>query len=187
MSRSRIETNPHPVSASRRHIVTQTPRQPLHRAEEVMQQEKVTVRTVARRMKVSADQVNSELDPRRDLRLSELYRWQAALKVPIAELLSHPGTGLSESIQLRAKLLKMMKTVRSIQEKSEDEAIDRLAARLASQLMDLMPELKEVAPWPIVGKRRSLDELGAITERVMPDSMFGTNPHGTSPSSSMNE
>ena len=69
-----------------------------------------------------------------------------------------------------------MKTVRSIQEKSEDEVIDRLAARLAGQLMDLMPELKEVSSWPSVGQRRTLDELGAIVERILPESFFNGSP-----------
>ena len=174
--RSRVEIDLGPVSGSRRRASTRPMLKPLHRAAEVMQQEGISLRSIAGRMNLSAERARAELDPRRDLRLSELYRWQAALNVPVVDLLVHPGTGLSGSVQLRAELLKLMKTVRSIQEKSEDEAIDRLAARLAGQLMDLMPELKDVSSWPSIGQRRTLDELGAIVERILPESFLNGSP-----------
>ncbi len=176
MNGSRSEVNLRPVSGSRRRASGQQMQPPLHRAAEVLQQEAISLRTVARRMNVSADQARAELNPQRDLRLSDLYRWKSALKVPAVDLLVHPGTGLSDSIQLRAKLLKMMKTVRSIQETCASENVSRLAERLERQLTDLMPELKDVSSWPSVGKRRTLDELGAITERMLPESIFGNNP-----------
>ena len=176
MNKSRVETDLGPVSGSRRHSVTRPSQQPLHRAAEVFQQEGISLRSIAGRMNISAGQARAELDTRWDLRLSELYRWQAALNVPVVDLLVHPGNGLSGSVQLRARLLKLMKTVRSIQEKSEDEAIDRLATRLAGQLMDLMPELKNVSSWPSIGQRRTLDELGAIVERILPESFFNGSP-----------
>ncbi len=176
MNRSRVETDLDPVSGSRRRAITRPMLKPLHRAAEVLQQEGISLRAIANRMNISAEQARAELDPRRDLRLSELYRWQAALNVPVVDLLVRPGTGLSGSVQLRARLLKLMKTVRSIQEKSADKAIDRLAARLAGQLMDLMPELKDVSPWPSVGQPRTLDEMGAIVERILPESFFNGSP-----------
>ena len=176
MNRSRIKTDLGPVSGSRRRAITQPMLKPLHRTAEVMQQEGISLRAIASRMNTSAEQARAELDPRRDLRLSELYRWQAALNVPVVDLLVRPGIGLSGSVQLRAKLLKLMKTVRSIQEKSADEAISCLAARLAGQLMDLMPELKDVSPWPSVGQPRTLDELGAIVEHILPESFFNGSP-----------
>ena len=45
-----------------------------------------------------------------DLLVSELYRWQAALDVPIEELLAEPVDSLSPRVMMRASLLKVMKT-----------------------------------------------------------------------------
>jgi len=180
MNRPRNKVILYPVAGSRRLTSSKPIRQPLHRAAEVLRQEAISLRTVARRMNVSAEQARDELNPERDLRLTELYRWKSALRVPTIDLLIHPGTGLSDSIQIRAKLLKMMKTVRSIQESCEDEGVTRLAERLERQLTDLMPELKDVASWPSVGKRRTLDELGAIAERILPESIFKSGSSGTS-------
>jgi hypothetical protein len=142
-----------------------------------MRQEDVSLRTISRRLNYPLDLIRAQADPCFDLRLSDLYRWQTALKVPIADLIEPPGTGLSSPIRLRANLLKMMKTVRSIQETSHEESVARLAARLGDELVQLMPELREVASWPTVGQRRTLDELGAIADKVVPEAVF-SNPQG---------
>jgi hypothetical protein len=44
---------------------------------------------------------------------------------------------------------------------------------LISQLVELMPELKEVSAWHSVGQRRTQDEMGRIVERTIPDNFFG--------------
>ena len=49
--------------------------------------------------------------------LSDLHRWQQALAVPIAELLGEPEGELSPPVRLRPRLLRAMKTVRSIQQR----------------------------------------------------------------------
>jgi hypothetical protein len=41
-----------------------------------------------------------------------------------------------------------------------------MAQTLCEQLTEMMPELKEVAPWHTVGQRRSLDEMGRVAENV---------------------
>ena len=60
-----------------------------------MESEGVGVRTAAQRMNLSMAQVRAESEPSYDLRLSDLYRWQAALRVPVGELLNEPDTDLS--------------------------------------------------------------------------------------------
>jgi hypothetical protein len=175
MNGSRSEINLNPVSGSRRQMSKEAAQPSLHRVGDVLQQEAISLRTIARRMNVTSDQARTEMNPQRDMRLSELYRWKAALNVPTVDLLVRPDIGLSDSVDFRASLLKIMKTVRSIQDVSHGENIDRLAARLARQLTDLMPELKDVSSWPSVGKRRSLDELGAIADNMLPDSIFPGN------------
>ena len=40
------------------------------------------------------------------------------------------------------------------------------------QLVELMPELEGVSAWHAVGQRRTLDEVGRVAERRMPDHLF---------------
>jgi len=145
---------------------------PLHRIAEIRRRQGVSARSAARRMNTSADQVRRQENPHCDLSLSVLYEWQRALEVPIAELLVDIDAPLSEPVLMRAGLLRVMKTVRAIQESESHLSIQRLATMLEQQLLELMPELKEVAAWHSVGQRRSPNELGRAAERVLPESFF---------------
>jgi hypothetical protein len=118
------------------------------------------------------DQVRRQEDPSCDMSLSDLYRWQAALEVPIADLLVDSDAPLSEPVLTRARLVRVMKTVRAIKESTASASIQRFATMLEQQLIELMPELKEVAAWHSIGQRRSPNELGRTAERVFPDSFF---------------
>ena len=77
--------------------------------------------------------------------LSELYRWQHALEVPVTELLVDADAPLSEPVLTRARLLRVMKTVRAIKESANNPSIQRFTTMLEQQLIELMPELKDVA------------------------------------------
>jgi hypothetical protein len=145
---------------------------PLHRIGEVRRRQGISVRSAARRLHTSAEQVRRQEDPRADLPLSELYQWQTALEVPIAELLVELDAPLSEPVLTRARLLRVMKTVRAIKGTANSASVMRLTTMLEEQLVELMPELRDVAPWHSVGRRRSPDELGRAAERTLPDSFF---------------
>ena len=151
---------------------------PLHRIGEVMLQEGIRARTVSRRMNAPMSQVRVQQDAYCDLSLSDLYCWQSALRVPLVDLLVDPGYPLSTPVQLRANLLKMMKTVRSIQENSGQESIQTQTENLVQQLVAMMPELQEVPAWPTVGQRRTNDELGAAAQRQLPDALFDESWQG---------
>ena len=114
------------------------------------------------------DQVRREEDPTCDMPLSELYRWQRALQVPITELLVDSEAPLSEPVMTRARLLRVMKTVRAIKETAGAAPILRFATMLEQQLIEMMPELKDVDAWHSVGQRRSPNELGRAAERPFP-------------------
>jgi hypothetical protein len=43
---------------------------------------------------------------------------------------------------------------------------------LEQQLVELMPELKDVSAWHSIGQRRSPNELGRTAERTLPDNFF---------------
>ena len=99
-----------------------------------------------------------------DLQLSDLYRWQQVLGVPIVELLVDPEMELSQQVLARAKLVRLMKTVRALIENSSSPAAQRLAIRVEAELIQIMPELQEVGPWHTVGQRRSLEEYGRAAQ-----------------------
>jgi transcriptional regulator with XRE-family HTH domain len=144
----------------------------LHRIAEARRRQGVSLRSVARRLNKSAEQVRRLEEPTSDMLVSELYEWQAALEVPIADLLVDCQAPLSEPVLTRARLLRIMKTVRAIRETTKCVSIDRMATMLEQQLLEVMPELKDVSAWHSVGQRRSHDELGRTAERTIPDSFF---------------
>jgi transcriptional regulator with XRE-family HTH domain len=124
----------------------------------------LSVRCVAQRLGRSVGEIRAQEDEHADLMISELLRWQVALDVPIEELLCEPQDALSPRVMTRARLLRIMKTAIAIRRQSRSEAERRLARLLVEQLLELMPELKEVSGWPAVGHRRSADEFGRIAE-----------------------
>jgi len=142
---------------------------PLHRIADARRRQGISVRSAARRLQTSMDQIRRQEEPSCDMPLSELYRWQRALEVPVTELLVDSDAPLSEPVLTRARLLRIMKTVRAIKDSCNTPSIQRFATMLETQLVELMPELKDVSAWHSVGQRRSPDELGRTAERIFPD------------------
>jgi transcriptional regulator with XRE-family HTH domain len=141
----------------------------LHRIASVREQQGVSLRAVSRQMGTEIRRLRQEEDEQADLRLSDLYRWQEALDVPVSELLVEPGTSLSQPVMERAQLLRLMKTAMSILENSRSPGIRRMAQVMVEQLIEMMPELEDVGGWHTVGQRRRLDEYGRVVERCIPE------------------
>ena len=158
--------------------ITNSAQRPLHRIAETRRRQGISARSAARRMHTSVDQVRRQENPYCDMSLSDLYRWQKALDVPVADLLVDSDAPLSEPVLTRARLLRVMKTVRAIKEKTNCVSIQRMSTMLEQQLEELMPELKDVAAWHSVGQRRSHDELGRAADRVLPESFFSDSSGG---------
>jgi transcriptional regulator with XRE-family HTH domain len=154
-------------------VSTPTSSKTLHRIGQVRQQQGVSVRSVARRLGLSMQDVRDQEHPTTDLRLSQLLEWQQVLEVPLADLLHDADGPLSAPVSQRARMLRVMKTVKAVAESATEPPVQRLTAMLISQLVELMPELQEVSAWHSVGQRRTQDEMGRITERTIPDSFFG--------------
>jgi hypothetical protein len=77
----------------------------------------------------------------------------------------------------RARLVRIMKTVKALVESNASASVTRLAQTLVQQLVEIMPELAEVGPWHSVGQRRSLDEYGRAAERLLSeDSLMRKEP-----------
>jgi transcriptional regulator with XRE-family HTH domain len=147
-------------SAARRPTDSPAADVPLHRLGEVREQEGLTRERVAQFLGISIDEVAQKEQPSSDILLSELHRWQKVLRVPIAELLNEPDGEYSPPVQLRARLILAMKTVRSIQESAREESLQWLAELLVNQLVEVMPELKGIAAWPADAPSRGKRELG---------------------------
>jgi transcriptional regulator with XRE-family HTH domain len=145
-----------------------TPDQSLHCLCEVRRREGLTRQQVARRLGVSVKEVERQEQSSSDLLVSDLRRWQKVLAVPIAELLAEPEGDLSTPVRLRSRLLRAMKTVRSIQQRARQTPVRRLVETLVAQLVEVMPELADTAPWPAVGHRRKKHDFGQAFFRRLP-------------------
>ena len=149
---------------------------PLHRIQEVRIQQGMSLRSAARQFGTDIRTVQAQEQASTDLRLSDLYRWQKALGVPAVDLLEESGEALSRPVAERAKMVRVMKSAASLLEIADSPSARRMAENLVQQLCDVMPELKEVGPWPSVGQRRSLEELGRAAEQVIDNrAVFGSD------------
>jgi transcriptional regulator with XRE-family HTH domain len=144
----------------------------LHRIAAVRQQQGISLRGLARQLRTNVRELEAEEEESTDLRLSRVYWWQSVLEVPVSELLVDSNSPLSAPVLERARLVRIMKTVAAIAEKAESTPIKRLAQTLATQLVEMMPELEGVSPWHNVGQRRTLDELGRIAERTYSEDIW---------------
>ncbi len=146
-----------------------TPTRPWHRIAEVRHQQGVSIRSMTRKLGITAEEVVRQEDPTCDMTLSQLCQWQQALEVPLANLLIDLDAPLSGPVITRARLLRVMKTVQAIKVGAKDSSTQRMAAMLAEQLLEVMPEFAEVTGWHTVGQRRTQDEVGRVAERPVPD------------------
>jgi transcriptional regulator with XRE-family HTH domain len=147
-------------------------KQPLHRLATVRKQQGISQRNVARHLGVETATVCQLEHEATDLPLSLIYAWQKVLDVPAAELLVDSNAPFSPSVLHRARLIRVMKTTASIRDKVHSKSLKSLVATFTEDLLEIMPELREVAGWNIVGRRRALDELGQVVERQLPDDFF---------------
>jgi transcriptional regulator with XRE-family HTH domain len=143
-----------------------------HRIAEVRRQQGVTLRNVARRLGIPLPVVRRQEQADCDMRLSELLRWQEVLEVPVAELLVEGDDQLSGPVLERSRMVKLMKTVAAIRERSRDSSVARMVDMLVEQILEIMPELADVTPWHSVGQRRSRDDLGRTASRVVSEDLL---------------
>ena len=150
---------------------SESPRR-LHRVRAVRLQQGVSLRSAARQMGSDVRSLRLQEQEATDLRLSELHKWQQALDVPLSELVVETDEPLSRPVMERARMIRLMKTAAAICEHSNSEGIRRMAETLVNQLVEVMPELKDVSPWHTFGQRRSLDEYGRVVERRISEDLL---------------
>lgn len=142
-----------------------------HRVRTVRLQQGVSLRSAARQMGSDIRSLRLQEQESTDLRISDLVKWQKALDVPLTELVADTDEPLSRPVMERARMIRLMKTAAAIHERAP-VAIQRMAQMLVEQLVEVMPELKDVSPWHQFGQRRSLDEYGRVMERRLSDDTF---------------
>jgi len=145
------------------------PTKALHRLQAVRQAEGISQSVVARHLRTSLSEVRWQERQTSDMLLSTLYDWQKVLGVPVAELLVESNEPLSPPVMKRAQMVRLMKTARAILQRSRETTIRRMAQVLVDHLIDFMPELADVTPWPEIGQPRSLDDLGQVVHRRLSD------------------
>lgn len=144
----------------------------LHRIREIRLREGVSLRSAARQMGTDIRSLRLQEQESTDLRLSDLHKWQKALDVPLTELVVDDEMPLSPPVMERARMIRLMKTAAAIHDRAPSPAIKRMAEMMVNQLVEIMPELKEVSPWHQFGQRRSLDEYGRIMDRTISDDLL---------------
>jgi transcriptional regulator with XRE-family HTH domain len=147
-------------------------KRPLHRLATVRKQQGISLRNVARQLGVSTATVCDQEEEAADLPLSLIYAWQKALDVPAAELLVDSDAPFSPSVLNRARLVRVMKTAATIRERAHSHSVKTLVSTLIDDLLEIMPELREVVAWNNVGQRRTQDELGQVVDRQLPDDFY---------------
>lgn len=147
-------------------------KRPLHRIADVRRLQGVTLRNVSRRLGIPLAVVRRQEEPDHDLRVSDLLQWQQVLEVPIAELLVEGDGQLSGPVLQRSRMVKLMKTAAAIRERTQGTPAGRMVSMLIEQILELMPELADVAPWHTVGQRRTLDDLGRTARCTISEDVF---------------
>jgi hypothetical protein len=133
----------------------------------------MSVRIAAQRLGVPPRQVEEMENESQDLPVSMLYRWANALRVPVHEVLLDNDlegiSSLSPLLRDRANMVRIMKTLESIRAEAEGTGVRRQIENLRTQLLEIMPELDSITPWPQFGYKRGYDDFGRIAIQTVPD------------------
>ena len=138
-----------------------------HQIATVRQKEKLSLSTLSRRLGMSVKDVRYLEDEYHDVPISILHRCATALQVPVSELLREGNESQCPRLRQRLLLVRAMKTVEAIRSAAAGSRLCVLADNLRNQLVEIMPELAEIKPWPQVG---TIDmRLGRIATMTIPD------------------
>jgi len=160
----------------------------LNNIREVRKREGITIRTMIKRLGITKYEYEKLEADDKDLKISELQRIQAALCVPLQELITPADEDPSfEFITDRVHVLRAYKSAMSLQKllaSSGKADVKRMLERLIADLLVIFPELDGhtinrddstgVHGWPI-GHRRTNDnpgDLGKTALNPVPEQFF---------------
>ena len=103
---------------------------------------------------------------------ADRFRWQQALRVPAAEILVEPGDKLSSPVNIRARLLRMMKTIVTILDKPQPERTKNLLENLRNEILAVMPEIENIDRWHGSSNARGGDDIAAAVLRQIDEELL---------------
>ena len=140
-----------------------------HQVAQVRRNQAVSLATCARKLGISVNEARYQEQPTTDLTISQLTAWKEVLGVPLSELIGPLEDELDNPIRNRALLLKVMKSAKQIRRDSRESGIRSMADNMIETLLDIMPELEDVAAWPEVGQSHEARPLGmAVCRHIEP-------------------
>lgn len=159
------QESPVQVSPTKPEAVPSLPKN-LQRVARAREQQGFSLRTISRRTGIDLRTLRTHELPTTDLKLSELRSWQLALEIPLVDLIEDDLQPLSSPVKDRAMMVRIMKTVVAIKEAAGSPRMQRLSEMLFNQMVELMPELKEIGAWPQHGSRRSCGDSRIVEQQV---------------------
>ena len=137
-----------------------------HRLKEARVLAGISLRSVSRKTGIPIATLRQQ-EASDDISLRDLCLWQDALGVPLSELVHDTPERTDDILRMRAALIQLMRSVRSLQSGKLTERQDAIVQNMASELESMMPELSSVKSWPQSVGRRRPDQAGRIESQVI--------------------
>ncbi len=138
----------------------------MHQIAAVRRSQDLSITHCARRLGISVQEARRQERPDSDLTISQLMAWREVLDVPFSELLLQENDFISDPIRNRAKMLKVMKFAKQIKQIARETRVQSVCKMLIEQLVEVMPELEQVAAWPDVGQSHEAKTHGLRTFNI---------------------
>ena len=137
----------------------------LHQIATIRRNQSLSLLNCAHKLGLTLQEARIQEQPTSDLTISQLLAWQEVLDVPLSEILGQTGDFLENPIRNRALMIKVMKSAKQILQVTRESRIRYMAETLVNQLVELMPELKDIGAWPDVGQSHENREPGMAVFR----------------------
>ena len=148
----------------------------VHRLRQVREQSETSLRAVASRTGIPIGILRKQQDSN-EISLVDFLRWQRALNVPFEELLQPIATELADHIRVRAGLVRLVRSIKSLLHDELTERQATIVENIIDQLNELMPELRAVPAWPAIGSRRSQNEPAVIESQMIDTNVWCGDMH----------
>ncbi len=147
-------------------------RRELHRLSAVRKLRRLTLSEVARELRLPYEEARRQEQGSCDLALSQLYRWQQLLQVPIEDLLVDHDDSLGVPAVKTETLAVVLEVALQIIARTRQAGIRRIAHTLVDQIIELSPELKRIADAHTAGQAHLFDEQGNALKGDLPVDFF---------------
>jgi hypothetical protein len=147
-------------------------RRELHRLSAVRKLRRLTLSDAARGLQLPYEEARRQEQSTSDLALSQLYRWQHLLQVPVAELLVEGEQPLGMPAVKAEAFTAVLDVVLRIIAQTRQPGIRRMAHTLVDQLVELAPELKQIADANTAGQAHLFDAEGRALKGALPVDFF---------------